>query len=126
MRRVVVTGIGAMTPIGMTGAGLYDGVRRARSAVGRITRFDASPFHCQVAAEVSEFDPLAYMDAKRARRLDRFAQFAVAAPRQAVDDAQLHPEDEGHDQCGCFVGAAWGGADFGEEQHASVSRERLN
>src|SRR2546425_5194217 len=108
MRRVVVTGIGAMTPIGMTGAGLYDGIRRARSAVGRITRFDASPFHCQVAAEVSEFDPLAYMDAKRARRLDRFAQFAVAVARPTGDDAQLQPEDEDHDQCGWFLGGGFG------------------
>ncbi|HLQ63086.1 MAG TPA: beta-ketoacyl synthase N-terminal-like domain-containing protein, partial [bacterium] len=125
MRRVVVTGIGAMTPIGMTGAGLYDGIRRARSAIGRITRFDASSFHCQVAAEVSEFDPLAYMDAKRARRLDRFAQFSVAAARQAVDDARLHPEDEDHDQCGCFVGAALGGGAFAEEQHAIFLKEGI-
>jgi 3-oxoacyl-[acyl-carrier-protein] synthase II len=125
MRRVVVTGIGALTPIGMTGAGLYDGIRRARSAVGRITRFDSSSFHCQVAAEVPEFDPLAYMDAKRARRLDRFAQFAVVAARQAVDDAQLHPEDEDHDKCGCFVGAALGGGAFAEEQHAIFLKEGI-
>ncbi|HVH31136.1 MAG TPA: beta-ketoacyl-ACP synthase II [bacterium] len=125
MRRVVVTGIGAVTPIGMTGAGLYDGIRRARSAVGRITRFDASTFHCQVAAEVSEFDPLAYMDTKRARRLDRFAQFAVAAARQAVDDAQLHFEDEDRDQCGCFVGGALGGGAFAEEQHAIFLKEGI-
>ncbi len=125
MRRVVVTGIGALTPIGMTGAGLYDGVRRARSAVGRITRFDSSSFHCQVAAEVPEFDPLAYMDAKRARRLDRFAQFAVVAARQAVDDAHLHPEDEDHDRCGCFVGAALGGGAFAEEQHAIFLKEGI-
>jgi len=125
MRRVVVTGIGALTPIGMTGAGLYDGVRRARSAVGRITRFDSSSFHCQVAAEVPDFDPLAYMDAKRARRLDRFAQFAVVAARQAVDDAHLHPEDEDHDRCGCFVGAALGGGAFAEEQHAIFLKEGI-
>ncbi len=125
MRRVVVTGIGALTPIGMTGAGLYDGVRRARSAVGRLTRFDSSSFHCQVAAEVPEFDPLAYMDAKRARRLDRFAQFAVVAARQAVDDAHLHPEDEDHDRCGCFVGAALGGGAFAEEQHAIFLKEGI-
>lgn len=125
MRRVVVTGIGAVTPIGMTGAGLYDGIRRARSAVGRITRFDASTFHCQVAAEVSEFDPLAYMDPKRARRLDRFAQFAVAAARQAVDDAQLHFEDEDRDQSGCFVGGALGGGAFAEEQHAIFLKEGI-
>src|SRR5258708_39630910 len=109
MRRVVVTGIGALTPTGMTGAGLYDGVRRERSAVGRITRFDASSFHCQVAAEVPEFDSLAYMDARRARRLDRVAQLSVVGARQAVGDAHLHPEEEDHARCGCFVGRPLGG-----------------
>src|SRR2546426_11671035 len=103
MQRVVVTGIGAVTPIGMASAGLYAGMRRPRSAVARLTRFDPSPFRCQVAAEVGEFDPLAYMDAKRARRLDRFAQFAVATARQGGDDAGLHLEDVDRDRCGCFI-----------------------
>lgn len=125
MRRVVVTGIGAVTPIGTTRAGLYDGLRRGYSAVTRISRFDPSSFHCQVAAEVHDFDPLAYMDSKRARRLDRFAQFAVVAARQAVDDAQLHLEDEDRDRCGCFVGAALGGGAFAEEQHAIFLREGI-
>ena len=106
MRRVVVTGIGAVTPIGSATAGLFEGVRRARSAIGPITRFDPLPFRCRVAAEVNGFDPLAYMEAKRARRLDRFAQFAVAAARQAVDDAGLHFEDEDRDGCGCFIRAS--------------------
>src|SRR3989442_12407515 len=109
MQRVVVTGIGAVTPIGMASAGLYGGMRRPRSAVARLTRFDPSPFRCQVAAEVGEFDPLAYMDAKRARRLDRFAQFAVATARQGVDDAGLHLEDVDRDRCGCFIGGGLGG-----------------
>src|SRR3989475_12222111 len=90
MQRVVVTGIGAVTPIGMASAGLYAGMRRPRSAVARLTRFDPSPFRCEVAAEGGEFDPLACMDAKRARRLDRLAQFAVATARQWGEDARLH------------------------------------
>src|SRR5207249_7408828 len=125
MPRVVVTGIGAVTPIGTAAAGLYAGIRRAQSAVARITRFDPSPFHCQVAAEVGAFDPLAYMDAKRVRRLDRFAQFAVAAARQAVGDAGLHMEGEDRDRCGCFIGGALGGGAFAEEQHEIFLREGI-
>jgi len=125
MHRVVATGIGAITPIGSTAAGLYAGVRRARSAVGRIARFDPLPFRCQVAAEVNDFDPLAYMEARRARRLDRFAQFAVAAARQAVEDAGLHLEDEDRDACGCFIGAALGGGAFAEAQHEVFMKEGI-
>lgn len=125
MRRVAVTGIGAITPIGSGAAGLYEGLRRGRSAVRAITRFDASAFHSHIAAEVSDFDPLNYMDAKRARRLDRFAQFSVAAARQAVADASLQLEDEDRDRCGCFIGAALGGGAFAEEQHEIYLREGI-
>src|SRR2546427_4075476 len=122
MQRVVVTGIGAVTPIGMASAGLYAGMRRPRSAVARLTRFDPSPFRCQVAAEVGEFDPLAYMDAKRARRLDRFAQFAVATARQGVDDAGLHLEDVDRDRCGCFIGGGLGGGGLADGARESLLR----
>src|SRR3989442_9128015 len=125
MQRVVVTGIGAVTPIGMASAGLYAGIRRARSAVARLTRFDRSPFRCQVAAEVGECGPLAYMDAKRARRLDRFAQFAVAAARQGVDDAGLHLEDEDRDRCGCFIGGGGGGGGLAEVERGIFLREGI-
>jgi 3-oxoacyl-[acyl-carrier-protein] synthase II len=125
MRRVVVTGIGAITPIGSGPAGLLEGIRSGRSGVDRIARFDPEPFGSRIAAEVRDFDPLAYLDAKRARRLDRFAQFSVAAARQAVEDAGLHLEDEDRDRCGVFVGAALGGGAFAEEQHAIFLREGL-
>ncbi|MDR7401895.1 MAG: beta-ketoacyl-ACP synthase II [Armatimonadota bacterium] len=125
MHRVVVTGIGAITPIGSGPSGLYEGLRRGRSAVTRITRFDPSPFRSQVAAEVADFDPLAFMDARKARRLDRFAQFAVAAARQAVADAGLDLGRTDRDRCGCFIGAALGGGAFAEEQHAVFLREGL-
>src|SRR2546428_4533160 len=103
MQRVVVTGIGAVTPIGMASAGLYAGMRRARSAAARLTGFDPSPFRCQVAAEVGEFHPLAYMDAKRAPRPSRFPQFAHAAARQVFVDAALHLGDDDRDPCGSFI-----------------------
>ena len=124
-RRVVVTGIGAVTPMGHGSRGLLDGMRAARAGVGRITRFDASGFGSQVAAEVRDFDPFQYMDARRARRLDRFAQFAVAAARQAVADAALNLEDEDRDRIGVFIGAALGGGAFAEEQHAIYLREGI-
>lgn len=125
MRRVVVTGIGAITPIGSAAVGLLAGMRAGRSAVDRISRFDPNGFSSRIAAEVRDFDPLDYMDAKRARRLDRFAQFAVASARQAVEDAGLRLEDEDRDRCGVFVGAALGGGAFAEEQHAVFLREGL-
>lgn len=124
-RRVVITGIGAITPIGSGAVGLYAGVRRGQSAISRITRFDASGYGSQIAAEVSDFDPAAFMDAKRVRRLDRFAQFSVAAGRQAADDAELHLEDEDRDRIGCFVGAALGGGAFAEEQHEIFLRDGI-
>jgi 3-oxoacyl-[acyl-carrier-protein] synthase II len=125
VHRVVVTGIGAITPIGSGASGLYAGIRGGRSAVSRIRRFDPTPFRSQVAAEVTDFDPLAYMDPKRARRLDRFAQFAVAAARQAVADAGLDLDRADRDRCGCFIGAALGGGAFAEEQHEVFLREGL-
>ncbi len=116
-RQVVVTGIGAVTPIGSGAAGLYDGLRRERSAIGLITRFDAAPFNCRVAGEVTDFDPSAFVEPRRLRRLDRYAQFALACARMAIDDAGLRLEDEDRDAIGCFVGSALGGAAFAEEQH---------
>lgn len=124
-RRVVVTGIGALTPIGSGAAELYEGLRAARSAVTGITRFDASVYHSRIAAEINGFDPLEYMEPKRARRLDRFAQFSVAAARQAVADAQLRLEDDDRDRCGCFIGAALGGGAFAEEQHEIFLRDGI-
>ncbi|HKX18479.1 MAG TPA: beta-ketoacyl-ACP synthase II [bacterium] len=119
-RRVVVTGIGAVTPIGCGAAGLYEGLRRERSAIGAVTRFDASAFNCRVAGEVADFDPAAHLpgvEPKRLRRLDRYAQFALACARMAIDDAGLRLEDEDRDVIGCFIGSALGGAAFAEEQH---------
>ena len=117
-RQVVVTGIGAVAPIGSgTGRSLYEGVRRERSGITRVTRFDPSPYSSQVAGEVADFDPAAYIEPRRLRRLDRYAQMAVVCARLAIDDARLRLEDEDRDAIGCFVGSALGGAAFAEEQY---------
>ena len=115
-RRVVVTGIGAITPIGITGRSLWDGVRAERSAVRSLTRFDPSVFRSHNAAEVNDFVPSDHLDAKRARRLDRFGQFSVVAARQALDDAGIDLATEDRDRIGAMMGSALGGVAYAEDQ----------
>ena len=86
-RRVWITGLGLITPIGNGRDAFWDGLHAARSPVKRIDRFDPSAFRSQVAAQVDDFQPTDYMDAKAAQRTDRFSQFALAAGRLAIDDA---------------------------------------
>lgn len=117
-QRVAITGIGAITPIGTGVENLWAGVRSGESAVRRITRFDPSYFSSQVAAEVA-FDPLDYMTAKRARRLDRFSQFALVCSQMALEDAGLSAEGAACSGAGIYVGSALGGIAFAEEQHES-------
>ena len=88
-RRVVITGIGAVTPIGADVPSIWDAMLHGRGGIGRITRFDPSPYESQIAGEVKDFDPTKYMDRKDARRTDRFAQLAVAAASQAMTDGAL-------------------------------------
>lgn len=114
--RVAITGIGVITPIGTGVEGLWEGVRRGESAVRRITRFDPSDFPSQMAAEV-EFDPVDYMSPKRARRLDRYSQFALVAAQMALEDACLEPAAPARAGAGVYMGSALGGVAFAEEQH---------
>ena len=88
-RRVVITGIGAVTPVGADAEATWDAMLHGRGGIGRITRFDPAPYESQIAGEVKDFDPTKYMDRKDARRTDRFAQLAVAAASQAMTDASL-------------------------------------
>ncbi len=118
-RRVVVTGIGALTPVGHGADGLWRGVLDGRSAVRAIDRFDATPFPSRIAAQIDDFVASDHLDARRARRLDRFSQLAVAAARMAATDARLPLEGERAERAGIFVGSALGGVAFGEEQHAA-------
>lgn len=130
-RRVVVTGLGAITSIGSGVEGLWEGVRCARSGVGRVTHFDPSPLPCQLAAEVKDFDPTRYMEGKALKRLDRPAQFALAASRQALEDAGLDLEggtggqQEDRERIGVCIGSALGGAAYAEQQHATYLTEGM-
>ncbi|HEU4451783.1 MAG TPA: beta-ketoacyl synthase N-terminal-like domain-containing protein, partial [Longimicrobium sp.] len=118
-RRVVITGIGCITPIGNGVEGLWEGLRRRESAVQKIDRFDPSPFRSHLAAQVNEFEPADFMDRQRARRTERYAQFSIAAARQAVEDAALRPEAEDPDRVGVLMGSALGGVAYGETQFSS-------
>ena len=116
-RRVAITGIGPITAIGNGADGLWDGVRRGTSAVRRISRFDPSPFACQVAAEV-EFEPLDFMDPRKARRLDRFSQLGLACSMMALADAGMTPAEAAAAGMGIYTGSALGGVAYAEDQHA--------
>lgn len=115
-RRVVVTGIGAITPIGLGREGLWDGLRAQRSAVGPITRFDPSIFRSHNAAEVRDFVPSDHLEGKRAKRLERFAQFVVVAARMALEDAGIDLTREDRERVGAMMGTALGGVAFAEDQ----------
>jgi len=115
-RRVAITGIGAITPIGTGVEGLWEGLRRRESAVRTVSRFDPSPFRTHIAAQVDDFDPEVYMDRGRARRTERYAQFSIAASRQALEDAKLDPTTVDPDRTGVMMGSALGGVAYGENQ----------
>jgi 3-oxoacyl-[acyl-carrier-protein] synthase II len=125
LRRVAVTGIGCVTPIGTGAEGLFDGLRARRSAVRTITRFDATPFRSRNAAEIPDFRPRDFLDAKRAKRFDRFAQLSVASARLAVEHAGLALAREDRDRVGVCMGTALGGVAFAESQARVIHDEGL-
>lgn len=118
-RRVVITGIGALTPVGNGADGLWAGVLADRSAVRCIDRFDPTPFPSRMAGQIDDFVPADHLDARRARRLDRFSQLAVAASRMAAEHAHLTLGDGARERTGIWIGSALGGVAFGEEQHTN-------
>lgn len=117
MKRVVVTGLGAITPIGNNLVEYWEGLTSGRNGIAPITLFDASKHSCRFAGEVKGFDPYEYMDRKEAKRMDRFTQFAVAATKQAVADSQFVIDDLNADRVGVLIGTGVGGLRILEEQH---------
>ena len=124
-RRVVVTGLGAITPIGIGERGLWDGLQAGRSAVRSLTRFDPSIFRSHNAAQVDEFVPADFLEHKRAKRLDRFGQFSVVASRLAIEDARLDLAAEDRERIGAMMGTALGGIAYAEGQLGNFLREGL-
>ena len=115
--RVVITGLGAITPIGTGKEEFWKGLLEGRNGIQRITRFDADGFDAQIAGEVRDFEPTAYIDKKESKRMDRCTQFAVAAARLAMEDAGLDLEKENHDRIGTFVGTGIGGMETMHSQY---------
>lgn len=108
-QRVVVTGMGAITPVGHDVGATWEAVVEGRSGVAPITSFDASELSTRIAAEVKDFDPRAYFNVREARRLDRFVQFAVVAAREAVADARLVMDEATQQRTAVIVGSGTGG-----------------
>jgi 3-oxoacyl-[acyl-carrier-protein] synthase II len=115
-KRVVVTGVGAITPIGNTPSEYWQGLISGRNGIDYITHFDASKHDCRIAGEVKNFDPHDYIERKEAKRMDRFSQFGVAAAKQALADAKLEINELNAEQIGVIIGSGIGGIKVLEDQ----------
>ncbi|MFR6054944.1 MAG: beta-ketoacyl-ACP synthase II [Waltera sp.] len=116
-RRVVITGMGAITPIGNSVEEFWNSIKEGKTGFGPITYFDTADYRCKLAAEVKDFDPAQYMDKKSARRMEQFCQFAVAAAGQAISDAGLDMEQEDPYMVGCSVGSGIGSLQAMEREY---------
>lgn len=119
-RRVVITGMGAVTPVGNNVAQYWDNLKKGVTGIGEITRFDTSEFKVKLAAEVKNFDITNYIDKKEARRMDPFCHYAIAAAREAVEQSGLVITDENADQIGCIIGSGVGGIHTIEVEHTKM------
>lgn len=120
LKRVVVTGLGAITPIGNNLEDYWQGLLNGKNGIGPITHFDASEYACRFAGEVKDFDPTAYISRKEAKRMDRFAQFAIAATKQALEDANLTITDQNAADVGVVIGTGVGGLKVMEDQKQTL------
>ena len=119
-RRVVITGIGLVSSLGIGTQATWDGLLAGTSGVGRVTRFDVNGFAAQIAAEVRGFDPLDYVDKKDVKKMDVFIQFAIAASQFAVEDSGLIITPENAPQVGVFIGSGIGGFATIEREHSAL------
>ncbi|MET3288439.1 beta-ketoacyl-[acyl-carrier-protein] synthase II [Brevibacillus fluminis] len=116
-RRVVITGVGVISPVGNDVDTFWESLRTGKSGIDKITSFDVTDYPTQIAGEVKDFVPEDYMDKKEVRRTDRFVQFALAAAKMAMKNSGLEINEENADQIGVYIGSGIGGLSTFEEQH---------
>lgn len=126
MRRVVVTGMGAVTPIGIGVESFWEAVKKEEIGFDVISAFDASEYKCKLAAEVKDFDPSLYMDKKAAKRMERFSQFAVVAAKEAIENSGLDIEKEDPYMVGCAIGSGIGSLQTIEREHSRLLEKGPN
>lgn len=122
-RRVVITGIGVISPIGIGKENYWNALRNGVNGVDKITRFDVSGYTTQIAAEVKDFDPLDYFEKKEARRMDRFTQFAVAASKIALEDSKLNLDKIDKERIGVALGSGVGGIETLENEYDKLNKK---
>lgn len=117
MRRVVITGLGAVTPVGIGKDEFWSSLIQGKSGIGPITRFDTENFSAKIAAEVKDFNPEDFLDKKEARRMDRFAQYSVAAAKLAIEDGNIDLDTVDRNKVGVIFGTGIGGVETFETEH---------
>lgn len=120
MRRVVITGLGPITPVGIGKDRFWDSLIQGKSGIGPITRFDTSNFSTKIAAEIKDFNPEDYLDKKEAKRMDKFAQYAVAAAKLAIEDGSINLDIIDKDKLGVILGTGIGGVETIETEHSKL------
>lgn len=125
-RRVVVTGLGAITPIGNNVEAFWNGLKEKKVGIGPITYFDTADYKAKLAGEVKDFDPKQYMDPKAAKRMEKFCQFAVCAAKEAIEDAGLNMEQEDPFRVGVSVGSGIGSLQSVEREYSKMFQKGPN
>ena len=118
--RVVITGLGAVTPLGLGWQNFWQALIDGRNGIGKITRFDPTEYTAQIAGEVQDFDPVQFVDKKEVKRMDRYTQFALAATRLALEDSKLDLEKIDGDRAGVYVGSGIGGMETLHNQYEKL------
>ena len=120
-RRVVITGLGIVSPVGIGIPGVWQNIIAGKSGITRISHFDPSPFACQVAGEVKDFDVTQYLPAKDARRMDKFIHFGLVAGIEALKDSGLEITEQNAERIGVNIGSGIGGLPMIEDTHNELS-----